>query len=87
MAKGVFKDVEIETSQLPYLFECQLYDLMVYLLNGREFILKVNMRSKRGDCVCGCLLVFCCFSSKNKGPVLMEDLPQEVQVVALDRRW
>ena len=41
------------------------------------------MRSKRGDCVCGCLLVFCCFSSKNKGPVLMEDLPQEVQVVTL----
>ena len=41
MAKGAFKDVEIETSQQPYVFECRLYDLMVDLPKGREFMLKV----------------------------------------------
>jgi ubiquitin carboxyl-terminal hydrolase 14 len=51
--KELFKDVEIDTSQTPYVFKCQLYDLTGVPPERQKIMVKGGLL-KVSKCLCKC---------------------------------
>ncbi|XP_059457329.1 ubiquitin carboxyl-terminal hydrolase 7 isoform X3 [Corylus avellana] len=91
--KEMFKDVEIDTSQPPYVFKCQLYDLTGVPPERQKIMVKGGLLKDDADWSTlgvkeGQKLMMMgtadeIIKAPEKGPVFMEDLPEEEQVVAL----
>ncbi|XP_062156980.1 ubiquitin carboxyl-terminal hydrolase 6-like [Alnus glutinosa] len=91
--KELFKDVEIDTSQPPYVFKCQLYDLTGVPPERQKIMVKGGLLKDDADWSTlgvkeGQKLMMMgtadeIIKAPEKGPVFMEDLPEEEQVVAL----
>ncbi|KAI4331266.1 hypothetical protein MLD38_029467 [Melastoma candidum] len=91
--KEVFPDVEIDTSQTPYLFKCQLYDLTGVPPERQKIMVKGGLLKDDADWKTvgvkeGQKLMMMgtadeIVKAPEKGPVFMEDLPEEEQAVAV----
>ncbi|CAK7356823.1 unnamed protein product [Dovyalis caffra] len=91
--KEVFPKVEIDTSQPPYVFKCQLYDLTGVPPERQKIMVKGGLLKDDADWVTlgvkeGQKLMMMgtadeIVKAPEKGPVFMEDLPEEEQVVAV----
>ncbi|MBA0779337.1 hypothetical protein Gotri_003597, partial [Gossypium trilobum] len=100
--KEVFKSVEIDTSQPPYVFKCQLYDLTEVPPERQKIMVKGGLLKGDADwSTVGVKHVKTLDSiywflpsslavhtdeivkAPEKGPVFMEDLPEEEQVISL----
>ncbi|KAF5745482.1 ubiquitin carboxyl-terminal hydrolase 6 [Tripterygium wilfordii] len=91
--KEVFPKVEIDTSQPPYVFKCQLYDLTGVPPERQKIMVKGGILKDDADWAAlgvkeGQKLMMMgtageIVKAPEKGPVFMEDLPEEEQVVAL----
>ncbi|KAJ6794612.1 ubiquitin carboxyl-terminal hydrolase 7-like [Iris pallida] len=91
--KKVFPAVEIDTSQPPFVFKCQLYDLTGVPPERQKIMLKGGLLKDDADWSTlgvkeGQKLMMMgtadeIVKAPEKGPVFMEDLPEEEQVVAL----
>ncbi|KAJ6932428.1 ubiquitin carboxyl-terminal hydrolase 7-like [Populus alba x Populus x berolinensis] len=91
--KEVFPKVEIDTSQPPYVFKCQLYDLTGVPPERQKIMVKggllkddadwATLGVKEGQKMMMMGTADEIVKAPEKGPVFMEDLPEEEQVVAL----
>ncbi|OAY36537.1 ubiquitin carboxyl-terminal hydrolase 6 [Manihot esculenta] len=91
--KEVFPKVEIDTSQPPYVFKCQLYDLTGVPPERQKIMVKGGLLKDDADWATvgvkeGQKLMMMgtadeIVKAPEKGPVFMEDLPEEEQVVAV----
>ncbi|KAL5755798.1 hypothetical protein ACOSQ2_020544 [Xanthoceras sorbifolium] len=91
--KEVFPNVEIDTSQPPYVFKCQLYDLTGVPPERQKIMVKGGLLKddsdwktlgvKQGQKLMMMGTADEIVKAPEKGPVFMEDLPEEEQVVAL----
>ncbi|XP_022723681.1 ubiquitin carboxyl-terminal hydrolase 7-like isoform X4 [Durio zibethinus] len=91
--KEVFKAVEIDTSQPPYVFKCQLYDLTGVPPERQKIMVKGGLLKddadwstvgvKQGQKLMMMGTADEIVKAPEKGPVFMEDLPEEEQVVSL----
>ncbi|KAL8136997.1 hypothetical protein V2J09_002998 [Rumex salicifolius] len=91
--KQVFPDVEIDTSQPPYVFKCQLFDLTGVPPERQKIMVKGGLLKDDADWSTlgvkeGQRLMMMgtadeIIKAPEKGPVFMEDLPEEEQVVSL----
>ncbi|XVF25101.1 hypothetical protein REPUB_Repub13aG0184900 [Reevesia pubescens] len=91
--KEVFKAVEIDTSQPPYVFKCQLYDLTGVPPERQKIMVKGGLLKddadwssvgvKQGQKLMMMGTADEVVKAPEKGPVFMEDLPEEEQVVSL----
>ncbi|KAI9160143.1 hypothetical protein LWI28_005513 [Acer negundo] len=91
--KEVFPNVEIDTSQPPYVFKCQLYDLTGVPPERQKIMVKGGLLKddsdwstlgvKKGQKLMMMGTADEIVKAPEKGPVFMEDLPEEEQVVAL----
>ncbi|EEF28259.1 Ubiquitin carboxyl-terminal hydrolase, putative [Ricinus communis] len=91
--KKVFPQVEIDTSQPPYLFKCQLFDLTGVPPERQKIMVKGGLLKDDADWATvgvkeGQKLMMMgtadeIVKAPEKGPVFMEDLPEEEQVVAV----
>ncbi|GFZ11755.1 ubiquitin-specific protease 6 [Actinidia rufa] len=96
--KETFSAVEIDTSQPPYVFKCQLYDLTGVPPERQKIMVKGGLLKDDADwSTLGVKEVVNTTGQKlmmmgtadeivkapEKGPVFMEDLPEEEQVVAV----
>ncbi|KAG8656451.1 ubiquitin carboxyl-terminal hydrolase 7-like isoform X2 [Manihot esculenta] len=91
--KEVFQKVEIDTSQPPFLFKCQLYDLTGVPPERQKIMLKGGLLKDDADWATvgvkeGQKLMMMgtadeIVKAPEKGPVFMEDLPEEEQVVSV----
>ncbi|KAH7547191.1 ubiquitin carboxyl-terminal hydrolase 6 [Ziziphus jujuba] len=91
--KELFKAVEIDTTQSPYLFKCQLYDLTGVPPERQKIMVKGGLLKDDADWSTlgvkeGQKLMMMgtadeIVKAPEKGPVFMEDLPEEEQAVAV----
>ncbi|CAL5361256.1 unnamed protein product [Camellia sinensis] len=91
--KETFSAVEIDTSQPPYVFKCQLYDLTGVPPERQKIMVKGGLLKDDADWSTlgvkeGQKLMMMgtadeVVKAPEKGPVFMEDLPEEEQVVAV----
>ncbi|XP_011008463.1 PREDICTED: ubiquitin carboxyl-terminal hydrolase 7 isoform X1 [Populus euphratica] len=91
--KEVFPKVEIDTSQPPYVFKCQLYDLTGVPPERQKIMVKggllkddadwATLGVKEGQKMMMMGTADEIVKAPEKGPIFMEDLPEEEQVVAL----
>ncbi|XP_024026765.1 ubiquitin carboxyl-terminal hydrolase 6 [Morus notabilis] len=91
--KELFKSVEIDTTQPPYVFKCQLYDLTGVPPERQKIMVKGGLLKDDADwstlgVKVGQKLMMMgtadeIVKAPEKGPVFMEDLPEEEQVVSL----
>ncbi|XP_035547455.1 ubiquitin carboxyl-terminal hydrolase 6-like [Juglans regia] len=91
--KELFKDVEIDTTQSPNVFKCQLYDLTGVPPVRQKIMVKGGLLKDDGDWSTlgvkeGQKLMMMgtadeIIKAPEKGPVFVEDLPEEEQVVAM----
>ncbi|XP_044497430.1 ubiquitin carboxyl-terminal hydrolase 7-like isoform X2 [Mangifera indica] len=91
--KEVFSDVEIDTCQPPYVFKCQLYDLTGVPPERQKIMVKGGLLKddsdwstlgvKQGQRLMMMGTADEIVKAPEKGPVFVEDLPEEEQVVAL----
>lgn len=91
--KEVFPNVEIDTSQPPFVFKCQLYDLTGVPPERQKIMVKGGLLKddadwstvgvKQGQKLMMMGTADEIIKAPEKGPVFMEDLPEEEQVVAL----
>ncbi|XP_047313307.1 ubiquitin carboxyl-terminal hydrolase 6-like [Impatiens glandulifera] len=91
--KETFKGVEIDTSQLPYLFKCQLYDLTGVPPERQKIMVKGGLLKddadwstlgvKEGQKMMMMGTADEIVKAPEKGTVFMEDLPEEEQVLAV----
>ncbi|EOY27059.1 Ubiquitin-specific protease 6 [Theobroma cacao] len=91
--KEVFKAVEIDTSQPPYVFKCQLFDLTGVPPERQKIMVKGGLLKddadwstvgvKQGQKLMMVGTADEIVKAPEKGPVFMEDLPEEEQVVSL----
>lgn len=91
--KEVFPAVEIDTSQPPYVFKCQLYDLTGVPPERQKIMVKGGLLKddadwsivgvKQGQKLMMMGTADEVVKAPEKGPVFMEDLPEEEQVVKL----
>ncbi|MBA0663732.1 hypothetical protein Goklo_003825, partial [Gossypium klotzschianum] len=79
--KEVFKSVEIDTSQPPYVFKCQLYDLTEVPPERQKIMVKGGLLKGQKLMMMGTADEI--VKAPEKGPVFMEDLPEEEQVISL----
>ncbi|KAF3948344.1 hypothetical protein CMV_025644 [Castanea mollissima] len=91
--KELFQAVEIDTSQPAYVFKCQLYDLTGVPPERQKIMVKGGLLKddadwstlgvKQGQKLMMMGTADEIIKAPEKGPVFMEDLPEEEQVVAL----
>jgi ubiquitin carboxyl-terminal hydrolase 14 len=91
--KELFKDVEIDTSQPPYVFKCQLFDLTGVPPERQKIMVKGGLLKDDADweklgVKAGQKLMMMgtadeILKSPEKGTVFVEDLPEEEQVAAV----
>ncbi|KZV31826.1 Ubiquitin-specific protease 6 [Dorcoceras hygrometricum] len=91
--KELFPKVEIDTSQPPYLFKCQLYDLTGVPPERQKIMVKGGLLKDDADWAKvgvkeGQKLMMMgtadeVIKAPEKGPVFAEDMPEEEQVVAV----
>ncbi|KAG2379889.1 Ubiquitin carboxyl-terminal hydrolase [Vigna angularis] len=91
--KEIFKEVEIDTTQSPYVFKCQLYDLTGVPPERQKIMVKGGLLKDDADWSTlgvkeGQKLMMMgtadeIVKSPEKGTVFVEDLPEEEQVVAV----
>ncbi|GMN37031.1 hypothetical protein TIFTF001_006476 [Ficus carica] len=91
--KELFKAVEIDTTQPPYVFKCQLYDLTGVPPDRQKIMVKGGLLKDDADWSTlgvkeGQKLMMMgtadeIIKAPDKGPVFMEDLPEEEQVISL----
>ncbi|KAB1218450.1 Ubiquitin carboxyl-terminal hydrolase 6 [Morella rubra] len=91
--KELLKDVEIDTSQPPYVFKCQLFDLTGVPPERQKIMVKGGLLKDDADWSTlgvkeGQKLMMMgtadeIMKAPEKGPVFVEDLPEEEQVVAV----
>ncbi|XP_021295109.1 ubiquitin carboxyl-terminal hydrolase 6-like [Herrania umbratica] len=91
--KEVFKAVEIDTSQPPYVFKCQLFDLTGVPPERQKIMVKGGLLKddadwstvgvKQGQKLMMMGTADEIVKAPEKGPVFMEDLPEEELVVSL----
>ncbi|KAJ6803084.1 ubiquitin carboxyl-terminal hydrolase 7-like [Iris pallida] len=91
--KEVFPAVEIDTSQPPFVFKCQLFDLTGVPPERQKIMLKGGLLKddtdwstlgvKEGQKLMMMGTADEIVKAPEKGPIFMEDLPEEEQVVAL----
>ncbi|KAF7124064.1 hypothetical protein RHSIM_Rhsim12G0204700 [Rhododendron simsii] len=91
--KETFPGVEIDTTQSPYVFKCQLYDLTGVPPERQKIMVKGGLLKDDADWSTlgvkeGQKLMMMgtadeIVKAPEKGPVFMEDLPEEEQVVAV----
>ncbi|KAG6733505.1 hypothetical protein I3843_01G218700 [Carya illinoinensis] len=91
--KELFKDVEIDTTQSPYVFKCQLYDLTGVPPVRQKIMVKGGLLKDDADWSAlgvkeGQKLMMMgtadeIIKAPEKGPVFVEDLPEEELVVAM----
>ncbi|CAJ2663720.1 ubiquitin carboxyl-terminal hydrolase 6 [Trifolium pratense] len=91
--KELFKDVEIDTSQPPYVFKCQLFDLTGVPPERQKIMVKGGLLKDDADweklgVKAGQKLMMMgtadeIVKSPEKGTVFVEDLPEEEQVAAV----
>ncbi|KAG2722772.1 hypothetical protein I3760_02G141400 [Carya illinoinensis] len=91
--KELFKDVEIDTTQPPYVFKCQLYDLTGVPPERQKIMVKGGLLKDEADWSTlgvkeGQKLMMMgtadeIIKAPEKGPVFVEDLPEEEQAVAM----
>ncbi|KAJ8756232.1 hypothetical protein K2173_024779 [Erythroxylum novogranatense] len=91
--KEVFPKVEIDTSLPPYVFKCQLYDLTGVPPERQKIMVKGGLLKddddwstigvKQGQRFMMMGTADEIVKAPEKGPVFMEDLPEEEQVVAI----
>ncbi|KAM7480527.1 hypothetical protein LguiA_028740 [Lonicera macranthoides] len=91
--KELFKAVEIDTSQSPYVFKCQLFDLTGVPPERQKIMVKGGLLKDDADWSTlgvkeGQKLMMMgtadeIVKAPEKGPVFVEDLPEEEQVVAV----
>ncbi|GAU27391.1 hypothetical protein TSUD_356260, partial [Trifolium subterraneum] len=91
--KELFKDVEIDTSQPPYVFKCQLFDLTGVPPERQKIMVKGGLLKDDADweklgVKAGQKLMMMgtadeIIKSPEKGTVFVEDLPEEEQVAAV----
>lgn len=91
--KELFRAVEIDTSQPPYVFKCQLFDLTGVPPERQKIMLKGGLLKDDADWSTlgvkeGQKLMMMgtadeIVKAPEKGPVFVEDLPEEEQVVAV----
>ncbi|KAK7844848.1 ubiquitin carboxyl-terminal hydrolase 7 [Quercus suber] len=79
--KELFQAVEIDTSQPAYVFKCQLYDLTGVPPERQKIMVKGGLLKGQKLMMMGTADEI--IKAPEKGPVFMEDLPEEEQVVAL----
>ncbi|KAL3511707.1 hypothetical protein ACH5RR_024424 [Cinchona calisaya] len=89
--KEVFPGVEIDTSQSPYVFKCQLYDLTGVPPERQKIMVKGGLLKddadwskvgvKEGQRLMMMGSADEIVKAPEKGPVFVEDLPEEAQVV------
>ncbi|KAK2647989.1 hypothetical protein Ddye_015478 [Dipteronia dyeriana] len=90
--KEVFPNVEIDTSQPPYVFKCQLYDLTGVPPERQKIMVKGGLLKddsdwstlgvKKGQKLMMMGTADEIVKAPEKGPVFVEDLPEEEQVLA-----
>ncbi|KAK2983833.1 hypothetical protein RJ640_008509 [Escallonia rubra] len=93
--KEVFSSVEIDTSQPPYVFKCQLYDLTGVPPERQKIMVKGGLLKddadwstlgvKQGQKLMMMGTADEIMKAPEKAPVFVEDLPEEEQVVAVVR--
>ncbi|KMZ68663.1 Ubiquitin carboxyl-terminal hydrolase [Zostera marina] len=91
--KKVFSDIEIDTTQPPLVFKCQLYDLTGVPPERQKIMIKGGLLKddtdwstialKEGQKLMMMGTADEIVKAPEKGPVFMEDLPEEEQAVAL----
>ncbi|KAJ0076468.1 hypothetical protein Patl1_33381 [Pistacia atlantica] len=91
--KEVFSNVEIDPSQPPYVFKCQLYDLTGVPPERQKIMVKGGLLKddsdwstlgvKQGQRLMMMGTADEIVKAPEKGPVFVEDLPEDEQVVAL----
>ncbi|KAG5021329.1 hypothetical protein AAZX31_07G011200 [Glycine max] len=91
--KEIFKDVELDTTQSPYVFKCQLYDLTGVPPERQKIMVKGGLLKDDADWSTvgvkeGQKLMMMgtadeVVKTPEKGTVFVEDLPEEEQVVAV----
>lgn len=91
--KEVFPTVEIDTSQPPFVFKCQLYDLTGVPPERQKIMVKGGLLKddadwsklgvKNGQKLMMMGTAEEVVKAPEKGPIFMEDLPEEAQVAAL----
>ncbi|XP_028125574.1 ubiquitin carboxyl-terminal hydrolase 6-like isoform X3 [Camellia sinensis] len=91
--KETFPSVEIDTSQPPYVFKCQLYDLTGVPPERQKIMVKGGLLKddaawstlgvKEGQKLMMMGTADEIVKAPEKGPVFMEDLPEEEQAVAV----
>ncbi|KAI4329172.1 hypothetical protein L6164_021464 [Bauhinia variegata] len=91
--KELFRDVEIDTSQPPYVFKCQLFDLTGVPPERQKIMVKGGLLKDDADwsalgVKAGQKLMMMgtadeIVKSPEKGTVFVEDLPEEEQVVSV----
>ncbi|XP_052182928.1 ubiquitin carboxyl-terminal hydrolase 6-like [Diospyros lotus] len=91
--KETFPAVEIDTNQSPYVFKCQLYDLTGVPPQRQKIMVKGGLLKddadwsklgvKEGQKLMMMGTADEIVKAPEKGPVFMEDLPEEEQVVAV----
>ncbi|XP_057455261.1 ubiquitin carboxyl-terminal hydrolase 7-like [Lotus japonicus] len=91
--KELFKDVEIDTTQPPYVFKCQLFDLTGVPPERQKIMVKGGLLKddanwstlgvKEGQKLMMMGTVDEIVKSPEKGTVFVEDLPEEEQVAAV----
>ncbi|XP_076881833.1 ubiquitin carboxyl-terminal hydrolase 7-like [Bidens hawaiensis] len=91
--KELYPGVEIDTTQPPYVFKCQLYDLTGVLPERQKIMVKGGILKddadwsklgiKEGQKLMMVGTADEIVKAPEQGPVFMEDLPEEEQVVAV----
>ncbi|KAJ7951658.1 Ubiquitin carboxyl-terminal hydrolase [Quillaja saponaria] len=91
--KELFRDVEIDTSQPPYVFKCQLFDLTGVPPERQKIMVKGGLLKDDADWSTlgvkeGQKLMMMgtadeIVKAPEKGPVFMEDLPEDEQAIAV----
>ncbi|XP_024969237.1 ubiquitin carboxyl-terminal hydrolase 6 [Cynara cardunculus var. scolymus] len=91
--KELYPAVEIDTTQPPYVFKCQLYDLTGVPPERQKIVMKGGLLKddsdwsklgvKEGQKLMMMGTADEIVKAPEKGPVFMEDLPEEEQVVAV----
>ncbi|GER46951.1 ubiquitin carboxyl-terminal hydrolase [Striga asiatica] len=91
--KELFTNVEIDTSQPPYVFKCQLFDLTGVPLERQKIMVKGGLLKddadwskvgvKEGQKLMMMGTADEIVEASEKGPIFAEDIPEEKQVVSL----
>ncbi|KAL0441437.1 UNVERIFIED_CONTAM: Ubiquitin carboxyl-terminal hydrolase 6 [Sesamum radiatum] len=79
--KELFSNVEIDTTQSPYVFKCQLYDLTGVPPERQKIMVKGGLLKGQKLMMMGTADEI--VKAPEKGPLFAEDMPEEEQVVAV----